>query len=279
MGGKPMKRLRIPDVLKKKQQGEKVTMLTAYDSLLATILDEAGADILLVGDSVGMVLLGYETTLPVTLEMMIHHSAAVSRGTERALVVADMPFLSCQVSVSEAVKNAGRLIQEGGVAAVKIEGGRSMAQVTRRLVEVGIPVMGHLGLLPQSVHRMGGFRVQARDQEAAEQLLEDAEILEEAGAFSVVLESIPADVAQRVTSQLSIPTIGIGAGPHCDGQVLVSHDLLGLSRGKTPSFVKQYAELGTQIRKAAEAYISDVEAGAFPSEEHSFNGGAEANSE
>ena len=274
-----MKRLRIPDVQKKKQQGEKVTMLTAYDALLATILDEAGVDILLVGDSVGMVLLGYETTLPVTLEMMIHHSAAVSRGTERALVVADMPFLSCQVSVSEAVKNAGRLVQEGGVAAVKIEGGRSMAEVTRRLVEVGIPVMGHLGLLPQSVHQMGGFRVQARDQEAAERLLEDAKILQEAGAFSIVLESIPADVAQRVTSQLSIPTIGIGAGPHCDGQVLVSHDLFGLSQGKAPSFVKQYAELGTQIKKAAEAYISDVQAGDFPSEEHSFNGGTEANSE
>ena len=256
-----MKRLRIPDVKLKKQQGEKVTMLTAYDFLLARILDEAGVDILLVGDSVGMVLLGYETTLPVTLEMMIHHSQAVTRGAQHALVVADMPFLSYQVSVSEAVRNAGRLLQEGGVAAVKIEGGRIMADVTRRLVEVGIPVMGHLGLLPQSVHQLGGFRVQARDQDAAEQLLEDAKILEEAGAFSIVLESIPADVAQQVTSQVSIPTIGIGAGPHCDGQVLVSYDAFGLSQGDTPSFVQQYAELGTELKKAAKIYISDVRDG------------------
>ena len=254
-------------------------MLTAYDFLLARILDEAGVDILLVGDSVGMVLLGYETTLPVTLDMMIHHSQAVSRGTQRALVVADMPFLSYQVSVSEAVRNAGRLIQEGGVAAVKIEGGSIMAEVTSRLVEVGIPVMGHLGLLPQSVHQLGGFRVQARDKAGAEELLEDAKILEEAGAFSIVLESIPADVAQRVTSQLTIPTIGIGAGPHCDGQVLVSHDALGLSQGHAPSFVKQYAELGAEVKKAAEAYISDVRDGHFPSQEHCFQGGAESSSE
>ena len=274
-----MKHLRIPDVKKKKQQGEKVTMLTAYDFLLARILDEAGVDIVLVGDSVGMVLLGYETTLPVTLEMMIHHSQAVTRGAQRALVVADMPFLSYQVSVSEAVRNAGRLIQEGGVAAVKIEGGRVMADVTRRLVEVGMPVMGHLGLLPQSVHQLGGFRVQAREKAVAERLLEDAKILEEAGAFSIVLESIPAEVAQQVTSQLLIPTIGIGAGPHCDGQVLVSHDAFGLSQGRTPSFVKQYADLGADLKKAAEAYISEVRAGDFPSEEHSFNGAAEANSE
>ena len=274
-----MKHLRIPDVIKKKQQGEKVTMLTAYDFILAKILDEAGVDILLVGDSLGMVLLGFETTLPVTLEMMIHHSQAVTRGVQRSLVVADMPFLSYQVSVSEAVRNAARLLQEGGVAAVKIEGGRIMADVTRRLVEVGIPVMGHLGLLPQSVHQLGGFRVQARDQDSAELLLEDAQILEEAGAFSIVLESIPADVAQRVTSQLSIPTIGIGAGPHCDGQVLVSHDAFGLSQGYIPSFVKQYAELGTELKKAAETYISDVRAGHFPSQEHCFNPSAETKSE
>lgn len=274
-----MKRLRVPDVQKKKQQGEKVTMLTAYDFLLARLLDEAGVDILLVGDSVGMVLLGFETTLPVTLEMMIHHSQAVSRGAQRALVVADMPFLSYQVSPSDAVQNAGRLIQEGGVAAVKIEGGRVMADVTHRLVEVGIPVMGHLGLLPQSVHKMGGFRVQARDKDTAAYLVEDAEILEEAGAFSIVLESIPAEVARQVTSRVSIPTIGIGAGPHCDGQVLVSHDAFGLSHGKVPSFVKQYAQLGTDLKKAAEAYISEVRDGDFPSQEHCFNGGAEAKSE
>jgi 3-methyl-2-oxobutanoate hydroxymethyltransferase len=274
-----MKRLRVPDVQKKKQQGEKVTMLTAYDFLLARLLDEAGVDILLVGDSVGMVLLGFETTLPVTLEMMIHHSQAVSRGAQRALVVADMPFLSYQVSPSDAVQNAGRLIQEGGVAAVKIEGGRVMADVTHRLVEVGIPVMGHLGLLPQSVHKMGGFRVQARDKDTAAYLVEDAEILEEAGAFSIVLESIPAEVARQVTSRVSIPTIGIGAGPHCDGQVLVSHDAFGLSHGKAPSFVKQYAQLGTDLKKAAGAYISEVRDGDFPSQEHCFNGGAEAKSE
>ncbi|MEE2822843.1 MAG: 3-methyl-2-oxobutanoate hydroxymethyltransferase [Acidobacteriota bacterium] len=270
--------LRIPDLVKKKQQGEKLTMLTAYDYLFAKLLDEAGIDILLVGDSVGMVLLGYETTLPVTLEMMIHHSQAVSRGAQRAFVIADMPFLSYQVSISEAVRNAGRLIQEGGVSAVKIEGGKVMADVVHRLVDVGIPVMGHLGLLPQSVHQLGGFRIQAKNQEDVERLLEDAKILEEAGAFSIVLESIPANVALQVTSQLSIPTIGIGAGPHCDGQVLVSHDVFGLSQDNTPNFVKQYAQLGTELKKAVAAYVADVQAGNFPSKEHFFDGEIKANS-
>ena len=265
-----MKRLRVPDVKNKKQQGEKVTMLTAYDFILARLLDEAGIDILLVGDSLGMVLLGYETTLSVTLEMMIHHSQAVSRGTQRALVVADMPFLTYHLSLSQALQNAGRLIQEGGVAAVKIEGGRTVEDVTRRLVEVGIPVMGHLGLLPQSIHQLGGFRPQARDKAAAERVLEDAEILEEAGAFAVVLESIPAEVAKRVTARLSIPTIGIGAGPHCDGQVLVSHDAFGLSQGSVPPFVKQYVQLGEKLKKAAQTYIADVQAGRFPAQEHCF---------
>ena len=274
-----MKRLRIPDVKNKKQQGEKVTMLTAYDFVLARLLDEAGIDILLVGDSLGMVLLGYETTLPVTLEMMIHHSRAVSRGAQRALVVADMPFLTYHISLSEAVQNAGRLIQEGGVAAVKMEGGRTVVDVTRRLVEVGIPVMGHLGLLPQSIHQLGGFRPQARGKAAAERLLEDAEILEEAGAFAVVLESVPAEVAKRVTARLSIPTIGIGAGPHCDGQVLVSHDAFGLYQASVPPFVKQYVQLGAQLKKAAQAYIADVQAGRFPAQEHCFEGTTEVSSE
>lgn len=274
-----MKRLRIPDVKNKKQQGEKVTMLTAYDFVLARLLDEAGIDILLVGDSLGMVLLGYETTLPVTLEMMIHHSRAVSRGAQRALVVADMPFLTYHLSLSEAVQNAGRLIQEGGVAAVKMEGGRTVVDVTRRLVEVGIPVMGHLGLLPQSIHQLGGFRPQARGRAAAERLLEDAEILEEAGAFAVVLESVPAEVAKRVTARLSIPTIGIGAGPHCDGQVLVSHDAFGLYQGSVPPFVKQYVQLGAQLKKAAQTYIADVQAGRFPAQEHCFKRTTEVSSE
>src|SRR5205823_5147751 len=206
------------------------SVLTAFDSTMARLLDRAGIDVILVGDSVGMVALGFDNTLPVTLDMMIHHTSAVSRGAKRALIVADMPFLTFQLSMEEAMRNAGRLIQEGGAAAVKIEGGGShIVETARRLVEIGIPVMGHLGLTPQSVHQLGGFRPQGRDSEAAERLLKDAEVLEKAGAFAIVLESIPADLAGRVTATLKIPTIGIGAGPRCDGQVLVSHDMLGLS--------------------------------------------------
>ena len=258
------KRIRLPDLEAKKRRGEKIAMLTAYDYTMARLLDRAGMDVLLVGDSLGMVVLGYETTLPVTLDAMVHHTGAVSRGAQRALVVADMPFLTYQVSVAEALRNAGRLIQEGGAAAVKIEGGGASVEAAARLVEAGIPVMGHLGLLPQSVHQLGGFRQQARLRQDADQLLADARALEAAGAFAVVLESIPASVAEAVTADLRIPTIGIGAGPHCDGQVLVSFDLLGLSQDGVPSFVRRYADLGEQTVAAAMAYADDVRTGRFP---------------
>src|SRR5215467_10812954 len=235
-----MKPVRVPDLRTMKERGEKIAVLTAYDSTMARLLDRAGIDVILVGDSAGMVVLGFDNTLPVTLEMMIHHTAAVSRGVKRALIVADMPFLTFQLSLEEAMRNAGRLIQEGGAAAVKIEGGRQIAETARRLVDIGIPVMGHLGLTPQSVHQLGGFRPQGRDSEAADRLVKDAELLERAGVFSIVLESIPSDLAGRISANLKIPTIGIGAGTQCDGQVLVSHDALGLSE-TAPPFAKQYA--------------------------------------
>ena len=247
-----------------KQSGEKIAMLTAYDAMMARLLDCAGIDVLLVGDSLGMVLLGYETTLPVTLDAMVHHTAAVSRGAKRALIVADMPFLSYQITVPEALRNAGRLVQSGGANAVKIEGGRAVVETTARLVEIGIPVMGHLGLTPQSVNRLGGFRRQAKSKEDAQRLIEDAKALEEAGVFAIVLESIPAELAQTVTAQLSIPTIGIGAGPHCDGQVLVSYDVLGLTEYSAPSFAKCYARLGEAISEAARTYAQEVRDGQFP---------------
>ena len=256
-----MKPVRVPDMLAMKQRGEKIAVLTAYDFTMARILDRAGIDVILVGDSLGMVVLGYETTLPVTLDTMIHHTSAVSRGARRPLIIADMPFMTYQLSAEDAMKNAGRLIQEGGAAAVKIEGGRHIVDVAKRLVDIGVPVMGHLGLTPQSVHQLGGFRQQARDAEAAEKLIRDAELLEKAGTFSIVLESIPADVAGRVTSSLKIPTIGIGAGTQCDGQVLVSYDAFGLSEGPVPPFAKQYANVAEAMLTAARAYIGDVRAG------------------
>jgi len=259
-----LKRIRLPDLEAKKRRGEKIAMLTAYDFTMARLLDRAGIDILLVGDSLGMVVLGYETTLPVTLDAMVHHTRAVSRGVARALVVADMPFLTYRVSVAETLRNAGRLIQEGGAAAVKIEGGGASVEAAACLVEAGIPVMGHLGLLPQSVHQLGGYRQQARLAEDADRLLADAQALQQAGAFALVLESIPAGVAETVTADLRIPTIGIGAGPHCDGQVLVSYDMLGLSQDAVPSFVRRYADLGEQTVAAAMAYAEDVRTGRFP---------------
>ncbi len=264
-----MKRVRVPDLKAMKAAGRKISVLTAYDFTMARLLDRAGIDVLLVGDSLGMVVLGYETTVPVTLDDMVHHTRAVSRGASRALVVADMPFLTYQAEISEAMHNAGRLLQQGGAAAVKIEGGGPVLEVTRRLVETGIPVMGHLGLTPQSVHQFGGFRPQARSEEAASRLLEDARGLEQAGAFAVVLESIPADVSRMVSTELTVPTIGIGAGPHCDGQVLVSYDALGLFEEFVPSFVKQYARLGETIVSAARAYGDEVREGRFPGPEHS----------
>ncbi len=262
------RRVRVTDIKAKKLRGEKIAMLTAYDATMARLLERAGIEILLVGDSLGMVVMGEETTIPVTLDAMIHHTRAVTRGARRALVVADMPFLTYQASVADAVRNAGRLVQEGGAAAVKLEGGRPVVEAVRRLVEVGIPVMGHLGLIPQSVHQLGGLKKQAVAGDEAERLLEDAVLLEHAGVFSIVLESIPAELARRVTETVAVPTIGIGAGPHCDGQVLVCYDAFGLFDQFVPPFVKQYANLGAEIVRAAEAYAEDVRAGRFP-ERHS----------
>jgi 3-methyl-2-oxobutanoate hydroxymethyltransferase len=244
-------------------------MLTAYDATMARLLDLAGIDVLLVGDSLGTVVMGYENTLPVTLEAVIHHSKAVTNGAKRALVIADMPFLTYQVSTSEAVRNAGRLVQEGGVAAVKLEGGVVVADTVRRLVETGIPVLGHAGLTPQSVHRLGGFRLVGKTQREADRVIEDARALEQAGAFAVILESVPAGVAEDLTAELKIPTIGIGAGPGCDGQVLVSYDAFGLFDTFVPRFVKQYANLGGIMVEAAKQYIDDVRKGRFPGPEHS----------
>jgi 3-methyl-2-oxobutanoate hydroxymethyltransferase len=257
-------RVRITELKARKSRGEKIAMLTAYDATMAGLLERAGVDMLLVGDSVGMTVLGYDSTLPVTLEMMIHHTAAVIRGTRRALVVADMPFLTYQTGDEDALRNAGRLLQEGGAAAVKLEGGRSVVHVVRRLVETGIPVMGHLGLLPQSVHQMGGYGKRGTNPDEIENLQADAQALQDAGAFAVVLEMIPSDLAGRITSGLEIPTIGIGAGPDCDGQILVSHDMLGLFDRFVPSFVKPYADLAGIISAAAKAYVDDVQKCRFP---------------
>ena len=256
--------VRATHLKERKRRGEKIAVLTAYDATMARLLDRAGVDVLLVGDTVGVVVLGYDSTLPVTLDEMIHHTRAVARGTQRALVVADMPFLTYQVSPSEAVRNAGRLLKDGGAAAVKLEGGRAVLDVVKRLVDVGIPVMGHLGLLPQSVHQVGGFVRQATRPEEAEALLADAAALEEAGAFAIVLESIPSDVAKAATAHVGIPTIGIGVGPDCDGQVLVSYDMLGLFDSFVPPFVKQYAHLADTIVTAGREYVEDVRAGRYP---------------
>lgn len=243
---------------------EKITMLTAYDYPMAKILDGAGCDMILVGDSLGNVILGYENTTHVTLEDMLHHTKAVTRAAQRALVVTDMPFLSCHLGVYKAVENAGRLISEGNAGAVKIEGGREIADAVRAICAAGIPVMGHLGLTPQSVNQFGGFGVRAKEEAEARRLIEDAHIIEEAGAFAVVLECIPHDLAEKVTSELSIPTIGIGAGGGCDGQVLVVNDMLGLSGGYVPSFVKKYADLAADAEAGVRKYIDEVRKGVFP---------------
>jgi 3-methyl-2-oxobutanoate hydroxymethyltransferase len=263
-------RIRIPDLHRKKKLGQKITMLTAYDATMARLLDRAGVDALLVGDSLGMVILGHDSTIPVTLDAMIHHARAVSRGAQRAFVVADMPFLTWQASRTDAVRNAGRLMQEGGVSALKIEGGLHAADTIRQLVEIGIPVMAHIGLEPQAIHQLGGYRVAGRTQDEADRLVEDALALEQAGAFAIVLECIPAEVAAAITAKLAIPTIGIGAGAHCDGQVLVSYDAFGLYDEIAPKFVKQYAHLGDEMVAAAKQYIAEVEHGEFPDPEHSF---------
>jgi len=257
-------KIRVPDLALMKRRGERIVMLTAYDATMARLFDRAGVDILLVGDSLGQVILGLDTTIPVTLDAIIHHTQAVTRGANRALVVADMPFLTYQVTSEQAMHNAARLFQEGGAAAIKLEGGRAVADTVQRLTAAGLPVMGHLGLTPQHVHNLGGMRRQARDEKAACELVLDALELEEAGAFAVVLEAIPDAVAEAVTSRLQIPTIGIGAGPHCDGQVLVSYDILGLFDTFVPQFAKQYARLGDIILRAAKNYADDVRNCAYP---------------
>jgi 3-methyl-2-oxobutanoate hydroxymethyltransferase len=258
----------VPDLKEKKRRGERIAMLTACDATIARLMDAAGVDVLLVGDSLGMVALGFDSTVPVTLDDMVRHTQAVARGATRALVVADMPFLSCHTGSREAVRNAGRLVQEGGAAAVKLEGGSGVLKIVRRLVNAGIPVMGHLGLLPQSINQLGSYRRQATAPEHADALLADARALEDAGVFAVVLEMIPAELANLVTAALSIPTIGIGAGPDCDGQVLVGHDMLGLTTGGVPSFVRSYARLGPAVTDAAREYVDDVRQGRFPAAAH-----------
>jgi len=260
----------IHTLQKKKASGDKIAMLTCYDASFARLLDDAGVDILLVGDSLGMVIQGHSTTLPVTLDEMIYHTRAVARGARRAQVVGDMPFMSYQSSIEDALRAAGRMVKEGGAEAVKLEGGAQHAELVRRLVATGIPVMGHIGLTPQSFHQMGGFKVQGRGSAAARALIEDAKMLEAAGAYSLVLEGIPLELGREVTEAISIPTIGIGAGPHTDGQVLVIYDLLGMNEDFKPRFVRRYENLAVRIRTAVDEYCDDVRAGRFPSEDESF---------
>lgn len=264
-------KITIRTIMGMKSRSEKIAVLTAYDYPTAVLEDRAGVEIILVGDSVGMVVLGYENTLPVTLEEVVHHTKAVSRARPRALVVGDLPFMSYQASVEDAVRSAGRLVKEGGAEAVKLEGGRRMGAVIRAILDADIPVMGHLGLTPQSVHRFGGYRVQGKDRDGAEQLVEEAKFLEECGCFSMVLEGIPSELAKRITSSIGIPTIGIGAGVDCDGQVLVVNDLLGIAGELSPKFVKRYAELGRDMTKAFADYVDDVKKGKFPDAEHSYS--------
>lgn len=265
-----MNKVTVPEIIAMKRRGEKIACLTSYDHLMTKLLNEAGIDLILVGDSVGMVVSGYETTIPVTIEEIIYHTRAVARSNTRALVVADLPFLSYQVSLDRTVENAGRCLKEGLAEAVKLEGGSWMAETVARLVKIGIPVMGHLGLTPQSVHAFGGYQVRAREKEEAERLLNDARVLEEAGIFALVLEKVPAQVAKEVTGQLSVPTIGIGAGPHCDGQILVTHDMLGIFEDFHPKFVRRYGELAQSMRQAFKQYVQDVKEIRFPSSNESY---------
>jgi 3-methyl-2-oxobutanoate hydroxymethyltransferase len=262
-------RVSINDVKEMKAKKEKIVMLTAYDYSTAKLVDEAGIPLILVGDSLGMVILGYESTIPVTMDDMIHHTKAVVRGTKQSMVIGDMPFMTYHTSVADALRNAARFIQEGGAQAIKLEGGVAVAETVKRIVECGIPVMGHIGLTPQSVHQFGGHRVQGKTPEAAERLLKDAQALEQAGAFAVVMELVPAPLAKLVTHKLSIPTIGIGAGPDCDGQVQVISDLLGLFSDFVPRHAKQYAKLAGSIKTALADYISEVKDGKFPTSQNS----------
>jgi 3-methyl-2-oxobutanoate hydroxymethyltransferase len=279
-------KITVPDLLQRKSlaagsrsTSAKITCLTAYDYATARLLDQAGVDVLLVGDSVGMVVLGYESTLPVSIEEMLHHTRAVRRGTRRALVVADMPYGSYHSDLSESLRNAMRFVKEAGAEAVKVEGGERRLELIVRLTEAEIPVMGHVGLTPQSVNALGGYRVQGKTVDAAEQLLRDARAVEAAGAFAVVLEALPRELAAQITRELRIPTIGIGAGPDCDGQILVIHDLLGLTFGRTPKFARQYANVGEIISKAARDYCEDVRGGTFPSDGESYHAAQTAKEE
>ena len=265
------RKMTVPEVRSMKEKGEKLVCLTAYDYCFARILDEAGIDLLLVGDSLGSVVQGHDSTLPVTVDDIIYHTRAVTRGRRRALVVSDMPFMTFQLGVDEAKRNAGRLVQEGGAESVKLEGGVTQAATIEALVKMGIPVMGHVGLTPQSVHQFGGYRIQGRGEADARAILDDAMAVEQSGAFAVVLEGIPVQLAREITQRVSIPTIGIGAGVHCDGQILVVHDMLGLFDDFTPKFVKQYADLKHTIGGAVQSYMEEVRTEAFPAEEHTFH--------
>ncbi len=262
-------RTTIIQIKEMKQKGKKIPMLTAYDYATAKLIDGVGVPLILVGDSLGMVILGYESTIPVTMDEMLHHTKAVVRGTEQSLIIGDMPFMTYHASVSEALHNAARFIQEGGAQAVKLEGGETMAETVRRIVECGIPVMGHIGLTPQSVHQLGGFKVQGKTQETAIRLVKDACALEEAGVFAIVLEAVPTPLAKIITKKVGVPTIGIGAGPFCDGQVQVISDLLGLFTDFVPKHAKQYARLSDTIKQAVGDYINEVQAGTFPTDKQS----------
>ena len=264
-------RISINQIKEMKQKGEKITMLTAYDYSTAKIVDEVGVPLILVGDSLGMVVLGYESTIPVTMEEMLHHTRAVVRGTKQAMVIGDMPFMTYHISIEDALRNASRFIQEGGAQAVKLEGGVTVAEKVRRIVECGIPVMGHIGLTPQSIHQLGGFKVQGKTPESAARLVEDAQALEEAGAFAVVLETVPAPLSTLITQRVSVPTIGIGSGIGCDGQVQVINDILGSFADFVPKHAKQYAKLADIIRTAVTEYDNEVKAGSFPTAEQSFS--------
>ncbi len=269
---KPRAKVTRATLLEMKQRAEPIVMVTAYDHPFARIADAAGVDVLLVGDSLGMVVLGFDNTLPVTMEHMIHHTQAVARARPKAMVVADLPFMSYQVNAEEALRNAGRLVQSGGAEAVKLEGGARSRAAIEAIAGAGIPVMGHIGLTPQSVHQLGGYRVQGRDASGVEQLMQDAQSLQDAGCFALVLEAIPMAVAREITAALRIPSIGIGAGPHCDGQVLVLHDIIGLQMDWTPKFVRRYADIAEATRVALEAFVADVRRGDFPDRDHSYGG-------
>lgn len=265
-----MARVTTSSILAKKQNNQKITMITSYDFSMASLVDEAGIDMILVGDSLGNVTLGYDTTLPVTMDDMVHHTRAVSRAAKNAMVVADMPFLSYHISVEEAVRNAGRLIQEGGAQAVKLEGGEERLPVVKAILDAEIPIVGHIGLTPQSVNQFGGFKVQGKDLETARKLIRDAKLLEEAGVFAITLEGVPGALAQKITESLSVPTIGIGAGKYCDGQVLVIYDALGMTKGHVAKFVKKFANLEPLIHEALLEYKREVEEGTFPGPEHTY---------